>query len=338
LRGLIPGERGGSPQETHIVRRDVFGKKGSHATVDHDTLDGSSLVLLLTGATGQVGSALLRRLIDDGEDVRCLVRDPRRLGTMRVRVQIALGDLADPPSFRNALRGVDTVVHLAASIRDQPRGSIEELNGIATWRLVRAAQNARASRFVFFSALDASPHHRTRFHRAKALAEQAVRESALDWTVFAPSIVYAPGDAWLTLLGRLALAPAMPVSGMGRACYQPIWSEDVAACTMAALRDPQSHGRRIELAGPETLTHTEIVRLVLDSLGRPRPLVKIPTPIVSRTLHLLEAALGQRTPATWDEAELMECPMVARAGSREVQALGVAPKAMRAVLGVPDLQ
>src|SRR5205085_4113349 len=86
-------------------------------------------VLLLTGATGLVGSALLRRLTATGQPVRCLVRDPRRLGPDRVRVQIALGDLADPPSFRNALRGVATVVHLAAAIRDQRSGSIEELNG-----------------------------------------------------------------------------------------------------------------------------------------------------------------------------------------------------------------
>jgi uncharacterized protein YbjT (DUF2867 family) len=292
-------------------------------------------MLLLTGATGQVGSALLRRLVDDGADVRCLVRDPRRLGAMRVRVQIALGDLTDPPSFRNALRGVDTVVHLAATIRDQPRGSIEELNGIATWRIVQAARRAGVGRFVFFSALDASGHHRTRFHRAKALAEQAVREADLDWTVFAPSIVYAPGDEWLTLLERLALLPVMPMSGMGRARYQPIWAEDAAACVMAALRAPASERRRYELAGPGTLTHTEIVRLVLDSLGRPRPLVKLPTPVVSRGLRLLEATLGlKRTFATWDEAELMECSMLARSGASDAERLGVTPKPMRAVLGV----
>jgi len=291
-------------------------------------------MLLLTGATGQVGSALLRRLVDDGIDVRCLVRDPRRLGSMRVRVQIALGDLTDPPSFRNALRGVDTVVHLAATIRDQPNGSIEELNGIAAWRIVRAAQRAGAQRFVFFSTLDASTHHRTRFHRAKALAEQAVRESDLDWTVFAPSIVYAPGDAWLTLLERLALLPVMPLPGMGRARYQPIWAEDAAACVLAALRAPAGERQRYELAGPDTLTHTEIVRLVLDSLDRPRPLLKVPTPIVSRTLRLLEAALGPRAFVTWDEAELMECSMVARSGAGDAERLGVTPKSMRAVLGI----
>jgi uncharacterized protein YbjT (DUF2867 family) len=291
-------------------------------------------MLLLTGATGQVGSALLRRLVDDGADVRCLVRDPRRLQTMRVRVQIALGDLTDPPSFRNALRGVDTVVHLAATIRDQPNGSIEELNGIATWRIVRAAQRAGVGRFVFFSTLDASAHHRTRFHRAKAAAEQAVRESELDWTVFAPSIVYAPGDAWLTLLERLSWAPVMPMSGLGRARYEPIWAEDAAACVMAALSAPASMGRRYELAGPQTLTHTEIVRLVLDSLDRPRPLLKIPTPIVSRALRLLETTLGERAFATWDEAELMECSMLAREGTGDSESLGVTPKPMRAVLGV----
>src|SRR5215210_8483190 len=97
-------------------------------------------MLLLTGATGLIGSPLVRRLTAAGRPVRCLVRDPRRLGVERVRVQIVLGDLADPPSFRHALRGVDTVLHLAASTRDQPVGSIEELNGIATWRMVRAAE------------------------------------------------------------------------------------------------------------------------------------------------------------------------------------------------------
>src|SRR5205807_7215094 len=113
-------------------------------------------MILLTGATGNVGSALLRHLTASGERVRCLVRDPRRLGPERVRVQIALGDLADPASFRNALRGVETVVHLAAAIRDQPRASVEELNAVGTLRLLQAAERTGVRRFVFFSALGAS--------------------------------------------------------------------------------------------------------------------------------------------------------------------------------------
>jgi uncharacterized protein YbjT (DUF2867 family) len=290
-------------------------------------------MLLLTGATGLVGSTLLRRLLAEGTEVRCLVRDPRRLGTQRVRVQIALGDLTDPPSFRNALRGVDTVVHLAAAIRDQPKGSIEELDGIATWRMVEAAERQGVKRFVFFSALGASTHHRTRLLRAKALAEQAVLAAALDSVVFAPSIVYAPGDPWLTLLERMALLPAMPVSGRGVAEFQPIWAEDVADCIVASLRETPGAGtRRYELAGPETLSHTEIVRTVLRAIGRNRPLVHVPTPVVSRGLRLLERASGPRAFATWDEAELMEVSMVSGRGAADVEGFGVSPQRMSAVL------
>src|SRR5437764_8545185 len=164
-------------------------------------------VLLLTGATGTVGRPLLRRLVAAGVPVRCMVRDPRRLGAERVRVQIALGDLADPFSFRYALRGVDTVVHLAAAIRDQPGGSIEELAGIATWRLVRASERAGVKRFVFFSALGASTRNRARLMRAKAVAEKAVMDSSMSHTVFAPSVVYAPGDPFLRLVERMSLLP-----------------------------------------------------------------------------------------------------------------------------------
>src|ERR1700679_4173123 len=125
------------------------------------------IMLLLTGATGLVGSTLLTRLVAEGTEVRCLVRNPRRLGAQRVRVQIALGDLTDPPSFRNALRGVHTVVHLAASIRDQPHGSIEEINGIATWRMVEAAERSGVERFAFISALGGAKHPPTPAPRAK---------------------------------------------------------------------------------------------------------------------------------------------------------------------------
>jgi uncharacterized protein YbjT (DUF2867 family) len=291
-------------------------------------------MLLLTGATGLVGSALLRRLVADRSQVRCLVRDPRRLGAQRVRVQIALGDLTDPPSFRNALRGVSTVVHLAASIRDQARGSIEELNGIATWRMVEAAERSGVERFVFFSVLGASTHHRARFFRAKALAEQAVTEASVSSIVFAPSLIYAPGDHWLTLLERLALLPAMPVSGRGRAIYQPIWAEDVADCVVAALAGADGTPHALyELAGPQSLSQDEIVRAVLRSLGRSRPLLHIPTPLVSRSLRMLEAVWGPSAFATWDEAELMEVPMISARGVADAQSLGVEPQPLRAVLG-----
>ena len=292
-------------------------------------------MILLTGATGLVGSALLRRLTAAGEPVRCLVRDPRRLGADRVRVQIALGDLADPPSFRNALRGVRTVVHLAAAIRDQRAGSIEELNGIATWRMVQAAERAGVEHFVFFSALGAAIHDRTRVLRAKALAERAVLASDVRHTVFAPSLVYAPGDRLLTLIERTALvAPVMPLSGRGRALYEPIWAEDVADCVMAALAQGSRAGPRYELAGPQTLSHRDLVELVLAAAGRPRPILSVPSTVVNRVLRLAETLMKSRAPATWDEAELLEVSMTSAAGTADVLGLGVTPRPMAAVLGL----
>jgi uncharacterized protein YbjT (DUF2867 family) len=290
-------------------------------------------VLLLTGATGLIGSALLPRLTAAGRPVRCLVRDPRRLGDERVRVQIALGDLSDPPSFRNALRGVDTVVHLAAAIRDQPRGSIEELNAIATWRMVEAARRAGVGHFVVFSAQGVSAHSRARFMRAKALAERAVAESGMRHTIFAPSIVYAPGDVFLTLLERMALLPVVPISGSGRALFQPMWAQDVAACVTAALERPDGQPR-YELSGPETLSYDAIVELVLRAAGRPRRLVHIPLAVVSRSLRTLETLMRSKAFATWDEAELMEITMTSARGTADAEALRVVPQPMAAVLGV----
>lgn len=289
-------------------------------------------MILLTGATGNVGSALLRRLTADGQRVRCLVRDPRRLGPERVRVQIALGDLSDPGSFRNAMRGVKTVVHMAAPMRDQPRGSIEELNGVATYRLVRAAERAGAKRFVFFSAMGATEHSPTRFFRSKALAERAVAESDVPSTVFAPSIVYSPGNYWVTVMERLTWLPVVPISGSGQARYQPIWAEDVVDCVLAALGRDGDESSRYELAGPETLTYDEMARLVMRAVGRRRRLLHVPLPAVRAVLNTAEAVMAGATAATWDEAQLMEAPMTSSTGTADAESLGVSPLPMREVL------
>jgi uncharacterized protein YbjT (DUF2867 family) len=293
-------------------------------------------LIVLTGATGLVGSALLPRLLEAGEEVRCLVRDPRRLGPNRARVQITLGELSSAVSIRQAVRGARVVVHLAATVRDQPRGSIEELNAMATARLLRSSQQAGVERFVCFSALGAEPSSRTRFFRAKAMAERAVLEADLETVVLSPSIVYAPGDPWLTLLGRMMHLPWLPVAGSGRMTFQPIWAEDVAACAQAALERSLNGVHRFELAGPDVLSYDDIARLAMEAAGLRRPLVHVPLPIVRRALRGLERVVGPSVFATWEEAELMEEEMVSSRGTQDALALGVRPKPMREVLGLGE--
>jgi NADH dehydrogenase len=296
-------------------------------------------MILLTGATGVIGSALLQRLLLDEERVRCLVRDPRRLGANRVRVQITLGDLANPVALRQAVRGARAVVHLAAAIRDQRDATIEELNGLATARLLRYAESAGVERFVYFGAIGATPSSRTRFFRAKALAEHAVATARIDSIVLSPSIVYDPGDPFMSLLRRLSLLPWVPISGSGRARYQPLWAEDAAECALRVLRMGAPDGaRRLELAGPEALSYDDIVRLALTAWDRPRPLLHVPLWAVRRGLGIVERLAGTSAFATWEEAELMEVPMTTPRGTEDARRLGVTPRSMEAVLGLASGQ
>jgi NADH dehydrogenase len=292
-------------------------------------------VILVTGATGTVGKALLPLLIERGEDVRALVRDPRRLGRHRVDVRIALGDLGemgDARTRRQALRGVKTVIHLAAAIRDQPNARVEELNGLATARLLRSAEQVGVERFIFFSAIGATAFQRTRFFRAKALAEDAVENSDLDTTVFAPSIVYDREDPWVTLMRRLALLPALPLIGKGDAAYEPIWAGDVSRCVLADLDSEADGKRRYELAGPERLTYEEMGRVIAWSIDRRRRTVHVPANLVRLGLNGVRRVVGDAAFATWEEAELLEVPMVSERGTADAEALGVDPQRMADVL------
>ncbi len=287
-------------------------------------------MILLTGATGVVGSELLGQLLAAGEEVRCLVRDPKHLGTNRVRVQLSLADLGDPRGLRHAVRGADTVIHLAAAIRDQPPKRLEEINALGTYRLLRAAERAGVGRFVFFSAIGASLHQRTRFFRSKALAEDIVEGAEIETTVIAPSIVYSRDDPWTTMMRRLALLPVVPISGSGRAAFEPLTVADAARATIAALGAAPG---RFELAGPQRLTYDEIAREIGRAAGRDRPHLHVPLPIVRRSLLTLRRLVGEQAFATWEEAELLEVSMLAARGTEDIRLLGVEPAAMAEVLG-----
>lgn len=293
-------------------------------------------MILLTGATGTVGKALLPLLLEAGHEVRVLARDPSRLGRDRVEVRITLGDLgamSDPLIRRQALRGVDTVIHLAAAIRDQPAAAVEELNGLATARLLRAAEASKVERFVFFSAIGASEFQRTRFFRAKALAEAAVADSALASTIFSPSVVYDRHDRWVTTMRRMALLPLLPISGRGDAAYQPIWAHDVAGCVVTDLDDPGKGDRHHVLAGPQTLTYAQMGRVIARASGHERPLLRVPLNLVHLGLAATKLVAGDAAFATWEEAELLEVPMVSERGDADVRALGIEPRRMSDVLG-----
>ena len=244
------------------------------------------------------------------------------------------------------MRGVDTVIHLAAATRDQGRGSIERINGVGTARLVSAARRAGVRRFVYVSALGASLNSPSRFIRTQSLARDAVAEAGFESLIFESSVIYAPHDRWIGLLRSLSHLPVVPLPGSGRARLQPIWADDAADAIAAALltehggvgesvgmSDAANHSHHIELAGPELLDHDEFIRQVFASVDRRRPLLHVPSDLARRLLRLQEWYLGPAALATWDEALLLAHATVPERGMADVNALGVQPLTVAEVLG-----
>ena len=211
-------------------------------------------MLLLTGATGTASARPCCARLTARGDAGALPGARSRGGwapsACGCRSRSATSPTRRP--FATRCAACDTVVHLAASARDQPRGSIEELNGA---RHLAAGAGRRAGRacaqFVFFSrARRLAARTASRFLRAKALAEQRRDASPRCPTRSSRrSIIYAPGDPWLTLLERLRCCRSCRARRRARP-FQPIWAEDVAAAVLAALDRDGDATERFELAGP----------------------------------------------------------------------------------------
>lgn len=289
----------------------------------------------MTGATGTLGKPLLQRLLGAGEQVRCFVREPRRLGPNRVQVHIALGDLGERGGLDRAMRGVDTVIHLACTTRDQGRGTIEELNGVATLRLISAAKRAGVRRFVYVSSFGASQISPSRFIRTQALAADAVKNSGLEAVIFEAGIIYAPDDPWITLMRELARLPVMPVIGNGKSAFQPIWADDAAdAVTATLLKGIATPGAPIALAGPDVFTQDQILRIVMRHFGAQKPLLHIPRGFARKVLDWQEQRAGQAALATWDQVALLQESILSPRGTGDLKVLGVDPLPMPDVLPV----
>lgn len=297
-------------------------------------------MILLTGATGTVGTRLLPGLIEAGYQLRVLVRDPQDLGASRVDVQLALGDLADANSLRHATRGVKTVVHLAATFRDQKHpsggGSIEEVNGLATARLLRAAEEAGAERFIYLSCLGADSLSGSRFLRSKAAAEKDVLASDLVVTVMAPSVIDAPDSIWQRVVAGLSLLPVTTLpANSSKARIQPVAAADVAAAVLAEIAsDPPASAagpRRIELAGDQTTN--QFSYLVGLAMRRHNRSVRLPVSLIEMKLRFLSLFVDADRIPTPDELDLLTRSLHSEGGSAGMRELGIEPDPVNPLIG-----
>lgn len=228
--------------------------------------------VFLTGGTGFVGSEVLRQLISAGHTVRCLVRAGSE-GKLAVRegVEVRHGDVTEPETLESALEGCDAVIHLVGIIREFPGKGItfKRLHFEATRNMVEAAEAQGVKRYLQMSANGTRENAVSPYHQTKWQAEEAVRTSSPAWTIFRPSLIFGPGDAFVNMLAEMMRKlPAMPVIGDGRYRMSPVAVEDVAASFVKALTLPETVGRTFHCCGPQSHSYDEVLDLIGAALGK----------------------------------------------------------------------
>ncbi|PLY10976.1 MAG: NAD-dependent dehydratase [Desulfuromonas sp.] len=231
--------------------------------------------VFVTGGTGFVGREILQQLTAAGHTVRSLARGGKRRLDL-AGVECVPGDITDSKSLDGLLEGCDAVIHLVGIIREFPSRGItfERLHVEATRNMLAAATEQKVPRFIHMSANGSRENAATAYHFSKWRAEQAVRDSALAWTVFRPSLIYGRSDQFVNLLaGMIRKLPLVPVLGDGQYRLSPVAVEDVARGFIAALSREESIAQNYACGGPQAVTYDQLLKAVAVALRRSPPCI-----------------------------------------------------------------
>lgn len=282
--------------------------------------------ILVTGATGFVGREVLRQLHTAGHEARVILRDTKaaadRLPQPTCVTGFHRGDVTDLRSLTGAARGCDAVIHLVGIISEFGSATFEKLHVEATRNMVATTQADGVERFIHMSALGTRADALSHYHRTKWAAEEVVRRSGLNHTIFRPSVIYGPEDHFVNLFARLSKwTPLLPVIGPGAARMQPVAVKTVARCFVQALTQPECIGQTYDVCGPEKLTLPQILDAISEATGRRRGKVHIPLPVARLQAAVLELVMGKvlrkPPPLNRDQLIMLEEDNVGDAGPVE---------------------
>ncbi len=243
------------------------------------------MTILVAGGTGFIGSHIIASLLaaPEGEArVRCMTRDPDRPSPWPQQVELVGGDVRDEARLDEATRGVEVVIHTVQfpnhPVEVPRRGyTYMQLDARGTRRMVKAAAANGVRRFIYLSGAGADRNSEKGWFRAKAIAEEAVAESGMEYVILRPSWVYGPEDRSLNkFITMIKILPFVPVIGDGTARIQPVAVYDVATVAARAVRLEDATNRVFELGGPETLTMDEVLLTIQRLLGVKRLLLHHP--------------------------------------------------------------
>ena len=249
--------------------------------------------VLLVGGSGFIGTYLSEELLDRGHDVTVLSRSPEDVPE---GVETAMGDVTASDSIEAAFEGQDVVYNLVAlSPLFEPKGGNEmhdRLHRGGTENCLRAAAAHDVSRFVQLSALGADPDGPTHYIRAKGRAEELVRESDLNWTIFRPSVVFGDGGEFLSFTRKLTPPGVAPLPGGGKTKFQPIHVDDLVGMLADSVETEDHVGQTYEIGGPEVLELAEVAKLVRRAEGQSVKIVPVPMSLAGIGLNVAGAIPG----------------------------------------------
>jgi NADH dehydrogenase len=230
--------------------------------------------VFLTGGTGFVGRHILAELRRRGYAVKALVR---RTGSL-AGVEELPGDVTRPETFPpSSLQDCQAVVHLVGIIREFPSKGItyRKLHVEATENVLRACREAGIRRYLHMSALGADPRSAAQYHRSKAAAEELVRGSGLDWTIFRPSVIIGASGELITMLVSMVKKTVLPLIGDGSFPVAPVAATTVAQAFVNALEKENAVGKTYELGG-DVISFRELLDKITAIQKRKVFYVKVP--------------------------------------------------------------
>jgi uncharacterized protein YbjT (DUF2867 family) len=237
--------------------------------------------LIVTGSTGFVGSRLLPLLVQEGFQIRCLVRRPEACGLLEAQgCKAVMGDLSNPESLFGAFQGCDMLINVAS------------LGFGHAPAIVAAAATAGVRRALFVSTTAIFTNLNAKSKAVRVAAEETIRNSGLRWTILRPTMIYgsARDRNMFRLVRLLRWSPVLPVFGTGKGLMQPVHVDDVAKAIIDVLRVECTVGRAYNIAGAAPLTYNEVIRTTARLLRRRVLLLHLP----HRLVISLAAALERR--------------------------------------------
>ncbi|WKZ36742.1 MAG: NAD(P)H-binding protein [Anaerolineales bacterium] len=244
-------------------------------------------MILVTGATGFIGRALVRQLSSIGHPLRALIRPSPRTPRLPkgVPVEVAVVSLADTRGLRAALRDVETIFHLASAENQGSRGDLLTADIRGTENLVEAATDAGVDRIVYLSHIGAAGTSAYPAFKAKGLAEEHIRNGKVPYTILRTSLVYGPEDHFTNNLSRLIQSSfgVFPIPSGGRAVVQPVWVEDLVTCMLWSLENEGMLNQVYEIGGSEFFTLQQIIEIIMDVTRRRRYLLTL-SPVTLRAM------------------------------------------------------